>query len=252
METIYANSYEKIMELRTNFNYKYQNEVLFRGTSNRLIPSLTYKCSYNTPADLALKEQMLLKEFETFISSNYQFKNDFIKDWEIRIAAREHGLASSLMDWSNDINIAVEFAIHNFEEKNIESTNVWILVKSGIMQIELDEFIQEVFQDNEQPSILNYHLNVINIDKAYSRRKSIQGGFFLKQPYTDIVTELYQNPALKNNLIKIIIPKKAVSEIRSSLSEIIDLSKTAMPSANLDETEEIMDKVSEQLNVKYA
>jgi hypothetical protein len=251
MKTICVDTYEEILKIGTDYNYKCGNAVLFRGSSNQLIPSLVEKCSFKSYSDLAYKEHMLLDDFKKYSSLNYQYQNDIPKDWEIRIAAREHGLASSLLDWSNDINIAVEFAIYNFISKNIDFTNIWILVKS-IEQMDVNDSTQKSFQEIDSPTIINYNLGVNYSSNAYSRRKFIQGGFFLKQSYPDIDTPLNRNSFFKDKLTQLIIPKSAVSKIWNSLSKTIDLIKTAMPSASNNYSKDILDDICQQLNSKYA
>lgn len=193
MKTICINNYEELLDLRSTLNQKYENEVLFRGTSNPLLPSLVEKCSYRTYQDLAYKEFELLSEFKTSSTLMYKHKNSIPMKWEEIISAREHGLASSLMDWSNNLEIATEFAIHDFEKKDIDFTTIWFLVKKEIDQINLEESTLFCFNDICKPTIINYALPADYFEKSYSKRKFIQGGFFLKQSYSEITVPLDMN-----------------------------------------------------------
>ena len=252
MRTICINSYSEIQEIVNHFRgNNLSDEFLFRGTSSKLLPSLSDRCSYESYSDLAYKENKLLNEFKEYSNLKYQFQNSIAKDWEIRIAAREHGLYSSLMDWSNELNIALEFAIYNFEIKIIDYTNLWILNRSAFKCIEINEETSLSFSEIDDPFILNFNLDKYYSEAAYSRRKFIQGGFFFTQPYTEIITPLNQNLNLKEALAHIIIPKEAVGNIWNSLSKIKDLSKPAMLSAQNNNNVEILDGICEKLNTKY-
>lgn len=252
MKTICINNYDSILKLRATYNQQFDNAVLFRGTSNPLLPSLVEKCSYKTYEDLAYKEFELLSEFNSYSTLTYKYQNEIPKDWEIRIAGREHGLASSVMDWSINLEIAIEFAIHNFQKKNIDFTSVWFLIKSNIEQIDINETTKLGFNDIDKPMFINYNLDADYSQKAYSRRKFIQGGFFLKQPYVDICKPLNQNSFFYDNLVQIIIPKNVVPNIWNSLSKIIDLSQTAIPSGANNNLQESLDGICQELNSKYA
>ncbi|MEP7317376.1 MAG: FRG domain-containing protein [Panacibacter sp.] len=251
MKTICVNNYDEILELRTAYNQKFENAVLFRGTSNPLLPSLVEKCSFKTYEDLAYKEFKLLSDFNSFSNIEYKYQNEIPLDWEIRIAAREHGLASSLMDWSNNLEIAMEFAIHNFQNKNIDFTSVWFLIKSNIDQIDINELTKWAFNDIDKPMLVNYNLSADYSQKSYARRKFIQGGFFLKQPYFDISKPLNQNIFFYDSLLQIIISKNVVPNIWNSLSKIIDLGQTAIPSGVNNYSTEPLDNVCQELNSKY-
>jgi hypothetical protein len=252
MKTICINTYDEILKLRSTYNQKFDNAVLFRGTSNPLLPSLVEKCSYKTYEDLAYKEFELLSDFNSYSNLTYKYQNEIPKDWEIRIAAREHGLASSLMDWSNNLEIAIEFAIHDFQKKNIDFTSVWFLIKSNIDQIDINELTHLGFNDIDKPMIVNYNLSVDYSQKAYSRRKFIQGGFFLKQSYFDICKPLNQNSFFYDRFIQIIITKNTVPKICNSLSKIINLDQTAIPSGINNSSQETLDQICQQLNLKYS
>lgn len=252
MRTICINSYSEILDIVSHFKGgNLSDEFLFRGTSGKLLPSLSDKCSYESYFDLAYKENNLLNEFKEYSNLKYQFQNSNAIDWEIRIAAREHGIFSSLMDWSNDIKIALEFAIYNFEIKSIDYTNLWILNRSPFNCIDINEETSMSFSEIDEPYILNFNLDKTYSEAAYSRRKFIQGGFFFTQPYSEIITPLNQNSKVKEALAHIIIPKEAVSNIWQSLSKIIDLSKPAMLSSLYNNNSEVLDGICDKLNARY-
>lgn len=250
MKVLCINNYDDICKLHCSWAVKYENAILYRGTSNSLVPSLVEKCSYKTYEDLAYKEFMLLSDFSSYTSIEYQYNNDIPLDWEQRIAAREYGLVSSLIDWTNDIKIATEFSIHHFQKKDIPFTSIWMLIKDKINQIEINNDTAKSFSEIDEPTILNYNLGPHYYQNSYSKRKFVQGGFFVKQSYSDICLPINLNSFFKENLIQIIIPRSAIFKIRNSLSSILDLNETAMPS-RMKKGDEGLDELCEYLNNKY-
>ena len=119
MKIICISDYEELKKIVDEFNKDSSNGVLFRGEPDILVPSIVKKCSFNSYTDLIVKEKYLLKEFNEYCHKDYTFKKGNELDWEIRIAAREYGLASSLMDWTLNLNIALEFAIYNFLSNDV-------------------------------------------------------------------------------------------------------------------------------------
>lgn len=250
MNAIRINSYEQIINLRSYYNQRYENAILYRGTPNQLLPSLVEKCSFKTYQDLTCKELALHVEFAKSSNLNYLYKNSIAQDWEARIAGREHGLANSLMDWSNSLEIAVEFAIHDFENKMIDFTSIWFLVRLNIEQIHVNETTSIHFNEIDKPTIVNYNLGADYSEETYSKRKSVQGGYFLKQPNSDILTPVNQNYFFRDKLLQIIIPGNEVSEVRSSLSHVIDMTQTALPFGTKDSHD--LDNICQKLNSRYA
>lgn len=179
MKVIRISDYKKIKDIVKKLNNDTKNNILFRGEPKSLVPSIVDKCSFNSYADLVVKEKSLLEEFNNYSHISYKFNKGNERDWEIRIAAREFGIASSLMDWSNSLDIALEFAIHDFLSKQIPFTSLWILDKSKLEQLSVSNNCDLIFDEIFIPTIIQYsHYG----EQTYYRRKSIQGGYFLKQP----------------------------------------------------------------------
>ena len=251
MEKISITTYKDIIDVRTAYNQKFENAVLFRGTHKELIPSLVEKCTFTTTEDLALKEVSLLSDFEKSFDLPLHYQNIIPKDWETRIAGREHGLSSSLMDWSNNLEFVIEFAIHDFQNKNIDFTSVWFLNKSEIEQIDINKTTTSSFTEIITPTIINYNLGAAYFKKDYSRRKFIQGGFFLKQSYVDIQKPLNKNFFFADKLLQVIIPKNVVPDIQKSLCKTIELTKSALVTEACDNSEEKLDNICDKINLKY-
>ncbi|MBX2963696.1 MAG: FRG domain-containing protein [Cyclobacteriaceae bacterium] len=246
MKTICITSFEDLLQKCSVLNQRYENNILYRGASNHLIPSLAERCSFKSYQDLAHKEFSILTDFSKYSTIDYKHKKEISRDWEIRIASREHGLVSSLMDWTNNIEIATEFSIKDFHKKNIDFTSIWVLIKQNIDQINLEESTALHFNDLEVPTIINYSLSADYFKKNHARRKFIQGGLFLKQNYIDIINPLNSNQYFQDKLIQFIISKEVLPTIWSSLSQKL----------NLDEDSVVMktalDDVCKDLNSKYA
>lgn len=244
MNVYCASSYDEITKITFDLKHNFNDEILYRGTSNALVPSIVQKCSYRTYEDLVVKEHLLLEEFKKYSHLKYKFKEGDNLDWEIRIAAREHGLASSLMDWSNSLDIAIEFAIYDFEAKNIDYTTIWILNKSKIKQISIPEETTN-FNEITSPSIIQFSPFT---ESTYYKRKFIQGGFFLKQPFQDITKPLNLNSFYSDHLTQIIIPKDAVGGIWRKIASEVDLDLPSIPVIN--GSDKSLDEICNELN-KY-
>ncbi|MBW6537328.1 MAG: FRG domain-containing protein [Mariniphaga sp.] len=236
---------EKIAE---KCSFHAENAILYRGSSNLLVPSIVEKCSFHSYADLVVKEHLLLNDFNKYSHIKHEFKEKVAQDWEIRIAAREHGLASSLMDWSNSLDIALEFAIFQFEKKNIDFTNLWILNKSKLNQITVCSVLEKKnsFQEISSPSIIGF---AKYCESTYWRRKFIQGGYFLFQSPQEIIIPLEKNPFFSERLMHIIIPKKVVPEVWKNIASKVNLDLDACP--NFSFSDKGLDEKCIELNKIY-
>lgn len=212
-------NYSEIKKLVDRLNFNSSNQILFRGEPIFLVPTLVKYCKSES-TNLETKEIKLLEEFKQKSGIKFRLKYPIAINWEARIAAREYGLASSLMDWSNSLDIALEFAINNFEEKNLDNTTLWILDKSKLKQLTIDQNTTIKFEDIVEPEIIQFS---DYSGLTHHKRRLIQGGYFLKLPYKDMETSLDNNSFFSERLIRVIIPKKAVNEIRKQISSKLDL-----------------------------
>ena len=246
MKTVCITNFEDLMKKCDALNQRYENNILYRGASKQLIPSLAERCSFFSYQDLAYKEFSILSDFHKYSTIDYKHSKEVSRDWEIRIAAREHGLVSSIMDWTNSINIATEFAISDFLKKNIGFTSIWVLIKQGINQINLEESTSTHFNDLELPTIINYTLSSKYFELSHARRKFVQGGFFLKQNYIDIINPLNKNPLFQDKLVQFIISKDILPSIWKSLSQTVNLNENSVV------MKVALDEICKDLNAKYA
>lgn len=246
MKVVSISDYKEIKEIVEKIDYETANNIIFRGEPKSLVPSIVDKCSFNSYADLVVKEKSLLDEFNEYSHINYNFKKDNERDWEIRIAAREYGLASSLMDWTNSLNIALEFAIHEFLSKQISHTNLWILDKLKLEKLSVSNNCELNFNEIFTPTLIQYPQYS---EETYYRRKSVQGGYFLKQPSQDITIPLNSNPFYSESLTQIIIPNCAIGNIWKNIATKTDLDKdTCISFSNSDET---LSNICSELNKKF-
>lgn len=216
MSEFRISNYDEIKQIVSELNYKTNNDILFRGEPKCLVPSLINFCK----SDFDTTESFLLEEFKKKSNLMLRFESSAARDWEIRIAAREYGLASSLMDWSNSLDIALEFATNNFETKNLEHSSLWVLDKSNLKQITINQNTDIRFENIVEPTIIQF---TDYSGLTYHRRRLIQGGYFLFQSTEDINTPLENNSFFSDILHHIVIPKEAVFEIRKQLSAKLDL-----------------------------
>lgn len=246
MKQICISDYNELKEIVEKFNYETENKILFRGEPKSLVPSIVDKCSLNSYADLVVKEKSLLEEFNEYSHLKYSYKKGNERDWEIRIAAREYGLASSLMDWTNSLDIALEFAIHDFLSKQISFTSLWILDKLKLEQLSISDNCILNFNEVFIPTIIQYPQYS---KETYYKRKSIQGGYFLKQPSQDITIPLNSNPYYSEALTQIIIPGSAVGNIWKNIALKTNLDKDACISLNNSDV--TLSNICYELNKKF-
>lgn len=246
MKVFCVTSYDEIKEITDQVGLEAGREILYRGTNNSLVPSIVEKYSFNSYADLIAREYFLLNDFQSFSQIKYDFKEKIARDWEIRIRACEYGLASRLIDWSNSLDTALEFAIHQFERKKIEYTSLWILNTLKLNQILIAEEMnkKDSFQEIVCPSIIQFK----NHSKAnYPSSRYTQGGYFLFQSSLEVIVSLDKNPFFSELLTHIVIPQNIVPKIRKDifLEEKPDLR------SDFYDFDETLSKKCRQLNKMY-
>ncbi|MEI6679837.1 MAG: FRG domain-containing protein [Mariniphaga sp.] len=246
MEVFSVSRYEDIEKITHQIKFELGDDaVLYRGTDGPLIPSIA-RYTQSSSVDLAVKECLLLEEFYKFYHHKYSFDEGAAKDWEVRIAAREFDLASSLMDWTCSLDIAIEFAINRFVQKNLSYTNLWVLKKPGLKQITINLKTTESFNEISEATIVQ--LTQFS-ETTHWHRKSVQGGYFLKQPVQNIAIPLDKNPDFESQLIQVVIPQNAVGNIWKIIANRRDLDLPSMP--NKFPSDETLGKICDALNNKY-
>jgi hypothetical protein len=247
MEVYSVSSYEEIKTITDKIRLNLDDAVLFRGDSDpRLIPSIAKRFYQDPLSEIVLKENLLFEEFMRYFHHKSIFEEKSAIDWEMRIAAREFGLASSLMDWTCNLDIAIEFAIDRFVEKNISYTSLWVLKKSSLKQIIINSGTKVGFNEISEPTIVNL---AQYSETTHWHRKFIQGGYFLKQPHQNICISLDANPEFEPILVQIIIPQNAVGNIWKKIATKRDLDLPSMPvKGHSDKT---LGQICDAINNKY-
>ncbi len=64
MKKIYVSNYNEIKKIVENLNFETESQILFRGETNPLVPSIVRKCSFNSSGDLVIKEKLVNSFFE--------------------------------------------------------------------------------------------------------------------------------------------------------------------------------------------
>ncbi len=97
------------------------DQLWFRGQSDAshpLLPSLMRKA--NGP----LKEQLL---FQKFVQYSLRFVPRRQSDWETLFDMQHYGIPTRLVDWSENLGIAVFFAVHSWSKLNASNAAIYIL-----------------------------------------------------------------------------------------------------------------------------
>jgi len=120
-----------------------RNQFIFRGHADSnwsLTPTLDRIAPANF-ADAATREAFLesvveafRKEAREFVRSPYLPQTDF--EWEC--LGRHHGLATSLLDWTDSPFVAAFFAFHESNRK-AEKASIWVLDRENFNGAEVPE-----------------------------------------------------------------------------------------------------------------
>lgn len=213
----------------------------FRGTHKPLIPSLG---EVSCPLDCIKKlEENLLNLFlkRGGLSEKINLLN--------RVIAREHNLKSSLMDWSNEIYVPLDFATKAYLKPYFKTTTLYILT----LPISEIQTITELNRSMDPGFLLMFNFAVPGFNiTTWQKRKFTQGGYFLYQPYNFIQEDLSYHLPETWQLDKIILGKELCKKIRKSLlNNSFDLRKSSMPvSSSSFKNSDRLDGICKRLNKK--
>ncbi len=214
MEPIEKRSYSEIKEFCGKIAQ--ENECTFyRGTKvPYLFPSLVPKKNNLDIIHLLKIEKKLLKAFKNIYPHKFDC-DEVTEDWLYRIRAREHELASRLLDWSHGFYKALDFATKNSNFGG-EFCYLWIL------QMNTNELL--FFNDLKNYPIKNlastFLLRGIKYnkdDEIATHRQFVQGGNFLIQPPNLLTTHLNKQLEFKERLICLKIPAIYAEDIRKDI-----------------------------------
>ncbi len=249
MQVQTLNSYSKIK----NFCIKLLGNntdafVFYRGTKvNYLLPSIVPDKNKFKAQQLLKIEKELLKEFKK-INCLPSYKNRIYSDWRNRVTAREHGLASSLLDWSNTFHTALDFATSSIdfleEDKYVY---LWALVVPSQNLFQCTDTINISFDKIDKSKLLHNVLPATEITALAIRRQNIQGGSFLIQEQQKIVIPINEQNEFQDKLFCIHIPIKNLYDLRSDMiNDGINIHASLMIKDN-DE----LDNKCRELNKQY-
>ncbi len=175
-------------------------------------------------------EKQIVKDFyfkliSKELSRSFQegfFPSKFHTDWLLLQQSQHYGIPTRFMDWTIDWKTALYFAVSNSADDNFDG-QFWIYIvprdklanEANSKYLDFDPYMfnQTIFL-NSCGLLANGYLS-----KIAERRKTVQCGRFLIQPYDKIFTPLEEQETHKSNLTKIIIPKELKAKIRTELRE---------------------------------
>jgi len=202
--------------------------IFFRGDYKELVPTIVNKNKELNVIELLEKERRLTALFQKLAFIKPLFTNKVALKWELRISSREHGLQSILLDFSNNEMIALEFATHAFIDAEIESSNLWIYKTTSNTIILSEQIDNSDFKNSTMISNPKFNCN------PHTRRRFVQGGYFLYQPSQNLIIPIDQNSQLKTNLVKIEISKEIKSELHKHLKKHRNTDKNISGDYNLN------------------
>jgi hypothetical protein len=244
MVPIEKRSYSEIKKLCKDIE-KSCNSVFYRGTKvNYLLPSIVPKQNKLDIIHLLEIEKKLLKVFRNIYPHKF-VEDDATNDWLYRIRAREHELASRLIDWSHTFYKSLDFATKHLNTES-EYGYLWIL------QMNTNELLP--FSDFKNYPIKNlsstFMLKGIKYNKdneLATHRQFVQGGNFLIQPPYLVTSALNKQPLFFNKLLCIKISAMYASEIRE---DIVKFEHEDISQDPMIEKENCFDLICKSLNEK--
>jgi FRG domain len=161
-------------------------------------------------------------------------QNRLQRSWEYRIIAREHGLFNRLMDWTNNLTTAIDFATSKPNEVTEEHIYLWVLNYPD-SPISTGELRNYSFLQIAKTMLVHGTIYAVGGHRLAQHRQFVQGGFFLIQPSHLIMEPVNIQPVFKDSLIKIKIPAVKLSTIREEMIQTetaINFSESIMFSEN--------------------
>lgn len=200
-------------------------------------------------------EQKLLSDFEDLVDKEvpellqkFSFSDKFKegKIWSLLFQAQHLRLPTRLLDWSSSIHTAVVFAV----DSEPEFDGVLWMFKAP-----------EILQENSKEEYLNLQLNqvdsMLTINHPFlserdrerniaEEKRSRQNGCFTIQSLEFVQIPLENQPMLKGQFWKVLIPKEAKLQLQN---ELAGRGKT-MNGLTVKEDEKV-DRIVKQLKLKY-
>lgn len=214
--------------------------MLFRGqpANEPLLPKiardLKWIKEFQIPQRLKLRklEEYMLQEFKR--RGHPYLSNKPESNWDWLIHAQHHGMATRLLDWTENPLVALYFAVRDHNCKDRFEAVVWL------MKIRNDEIIVPL----KKLDPFNQKGTRVFRPSFVSRRLEAQNGWFSIHQYLDgkdHFVPLEKNSRFKSKLIKLLIPLRHASGILEDLDLCGINSATLFPD---------LDGVSDYINWK--
>lgn len=251
MEIIETESFDCIKNICTEISVNNLDKYIFyRGTKvDYLLPSIVPQNNKFEISQLTKIEMKLLEIFKLIYPKTFANEDDVTKNWLYRIKAREHGLASRLIDWSNFFDVALEFATNIHHPDMCDKyVYLWILAMDETELLFAENLKNYPFENLTSSHFLRGVLYDRNVNIA-TRRQFVQGGNFLVQPIDCFTTRLNEQPFFSKKLSCIKIPIECIREIRKDIA-IYNYKDIESNSLIIDD-ENWIDSVCNVLNEKF-
>lgn len=225
--------------------------IFYRGAKGSLLPSIVDKTKIKGVENLKRIEEEMLEDFINKGNLNLEISNKTLENWYYRFIAREHELFSSLMDWSGDFKILLEFSTKFCRSPKFEKSNIYILLIPAVDIIHESEYAVKDFNDFQTIKMIKVRItfNLSNI--IWQRRIFLQTGAFLFQPYDIIENSLETNLPDNWELYKVTITKKQAISIRRKLRSKVDLRKNSIVSSKGSKKEKL-DRICKKINDRFS
>jgi hypothetical protein len=194
---------------------------LFRGQSQDypLLPKIARINKFKNSLNMLEAEQKMLKEFKR--KSIPMLDRTPQNDWDWLAQMQHHGLATRLLDWTENPLAALWFAVRK-PPKNSDPAVVWIFMPKG------NDFI------NSSTDISPFECNSTKVYQPdhISQRIVAQSGWFTVHKYfkdEKVFIPLDNNKLYKKKRIKLTIPTRLFSELRYRLNQCGINSATMFP-----------------------
>lgn len=153
-------------------------------------------------------------------------KHPFANDWFKLFQGQHLGLRTRLMDWTDDAQVALLFAVEN-EKYHLTDGQLWIFMCNTEHRVNSDgeESLLELSPfETDSYKLINFPYYIDNdyADKDIppERRRARQHGKFLVQSTKDTLIPMEHNPLYNGRLFKIIVDADSKKKIKEELNEI--------------------------------
>lgn len=185
------------------------NLVLFRGQTNddKLLPKIARK---NPKVDTIKTEIAMIKELRR--RSNEFVQSQMKTDWDWLALGQHYGLTTRLLDWTSNPLIALWFAC-NSQNIKADHSVLWIYLVPD----------DAILDTDTEKTPFNAGKTRVYQPNLVGKRLSTQSGWFTAHKFSKTSTPnmfvpFENNTNQRDNLIKVLIPKK----LRSKFVEVID------------------------------